>query len=90
MSEHLNIIVHGKVQGVNFRQETAEKARGLGLKGFVRNEPDGTVRIEAEGHATVLQKMLAWCRQGPALAQVSRCEASVGPQQDFKSFEIRR
>lgn len=62
--------VYGRVQGVGYRQATAEKALALGLAGFVQNEADGTVYLEAEGPDDKLDALIAWCKQGPPLAHV--------------------
>ncbi|HEY5748192.1 MAG TPA: acylphosphatase [Chryseolinea sp.] len=88
--KHMAIHVIGKVQGVFYRASTVEKARALGLKGFVQNEPDGSVYIEAEGDDIALQALLAWCRQGPPHARVSDVIAKEGPLQNFVDFRQRR
>lgn len=62
--------VYGRVQGVGYREATRTKALALGLKGFVLNEPDGTVYLEAEGPDDKLDALIAWCKQGPPLAHV--------------------
>ncbi|SFG61692.1 acylphosphatase [Pontibacter chinhatensis] len=77
--------VHGKVQGVFFRASTQEKAQELGLTGFVRNEPDGTVYLEAEGEPQVLEMLEAWVHVGPRRAKVEKVE--VEEKQDLKRFE---
>lgn len=87
---HWNIRVFGKVQGVFFRASTQERARALGLRGFVRNEPDGSVYIEAEGEAEKLQQLAAWCEQGPERARVERVETETGEQKGFDDFSIDR
>jgi acylphosphatase len=63
-------VVHGRVQGVFFRAEAQQRARSLGLAGWVRNSPDGTVEAVFEGDRERIESMLAWCRKGPALAHV--------------------
>lgn len=62
---HYNIRVSGHVQGVGYRYASIRKARGFGIKGFVKNEPDGSVYIEAEADKQQLDKFLDWCRIGP-------------------------
>lgn len=62
--------VHGRVQGVSFRWYTAEEATRLGLVGWVRNEPDGTVRLEAQGPEEDVEALVAWVHHGPPLARV--------------------
>jgi len=88
--KHLAIHVTGNVQGVFYRASTVEKARTLGLKGFVQNEPDGSVYIEAEGDDGALQSLLAWCRQGPPRARVSDVTATEGPLRNFADFRQLR
>ncbi|MEW6469380.1 MAG: acylphosphatase [Bacteroidota bacterium] len=90
MIRHYNITVKGKVQGVFYRQSTAETARQLGINGFVRNEANGDVYIEAEGTEEMLGKLAAWCRKGPPRAEVREVITREGPVKPFSSFEIRR
>jgi len=86
---HLNVTVHGKVQGVNFRHYTREKAVALRIKGFVENRTDGTVYIEAEGTLAQLEEFVTWCGDGPARADVENVETSEGALKNYGSFEIR-
>ncbi len=88
--KHLNIQVVGHVQGVFYRGCTKEKADELGVKGFVRNEPDGSVYLEAEGDHDTLEKLLTWCRQGPARAKVENVITTETTIIGFKRFEIIR
>lgn len=69
--KRLRLTVTGRVQGVSYRARAQEKARTLGLAGYARNLPDGTVDILAEGEAARLEEFIAWCRKGPPLAGVS-------------------
>jgi acylphosphatase len=69
------VVVRGRVQGVFFRVETRDRARSLGLSGWVRNAPDGSVEAVFEGDRERIESMLAWCRRGPSLAQVDELEA---------------
>ncbi len=73
--ERLEAIVHGFVQGVFFRHHTRIEATQLGLTGTVRNLPDGTVRVVAEGPRDRLDRLLVWLRGGPELAEVERVDA---------------
>ncbi len=73
--KHVNIKIYGRVQGVGFRDETYWKARKLHIGGFVMNEPDGAVYIEAEGEEDALKEFLAWCGHGPWPAKVEKIEA---------------
>jgi acylphosphatase len=90
MTQHLNIRVSGKVQGVFFRASAKDKADALLVRGFVRNEREGSVYIEAEAEAGVLAAFVAWCRQGPPSAKVERCDVSEGAISNYASFDIRR
>jgi acylphosphatase len=69
------VVVRGRVQGVFFRVETRDRARSLGLTGWVRNAPDGSVEAVFEGDRERIESMLAWCRRGPSLAQVDDVQA---------------
>jgi len=64
------ITVTGQVQGVSYRKGAREQAIRLGLAGFARNEPDGTVYVEVEGPEPQLQEFLAWCQTGSPSAIV--------------------
>jgi acylphosphatase len=89
--KRIAIRVHGKVQGVFFRASTQEKAEELGLTGFVQNEKDGTVYLEAEGSPDALNKLEQWVHKGPDKARVEKVE--VEEKKDllrFKEFEQRR
>ncbi len=65
------VIVSGRVQGVFFRDSCRAQAQRLGVRGWVRNRPDRTVEIVAEGPRDVVEDFLDWCRQGPPRAQVT-------------------
>ncbi|MFA7380168.1 MAG: acylphosphatase [Bacteroidia bacterium] len=86
----VNITVRGKVQGVYYRQNTKSKATELGVKGFVRNEPDKSVYVEAEGEEQAVDDLIAWCRKGPWLASVEEVIVKVQDVKGFVSFEILR
>ena len=88
MQKHFNIKVFGKVQGVFFRQTTREKAKAIGIKGFVRNEPDDSVYIEAEGEEEPMNKFTGWCKVGPSQATVEKTEITESSLKNFTSFEI--
>jgi acylphosphatase len=88
MKKHLNIKVYGRVQGVFFRHSAKQKARELGVKGFVRNEPDNTVYIEAEGEEENLKQFLDWCHKGPFLASVKKVEVKESEMKNFNDFVI--
>ena len=64
------MVIHGRVQGVFFRAETRDRASSLGLGGWVRNNPDGTVEAAFEGERERVESMVEWCRRGPPHADV--------------------
>ncbi len=88
MSKHYNITVKGKVQGVWYRKSTQEKAFSLGIKGYVKNLPNGNVYIEAEGNLDQLKAFLSWCSEGPQFAIVDDISFEETDMQFFEGFEI--
>ncbi|HLT87997.1 MAG TPA: acylphosphatase [Sphingobacterium sp.] len=86
--KHLNITVTGKVQGVYYRATCKAVADQLGIKGFVMNQADGSVYIEAEGDAFALEALLEFCHEGPDRAEVAAVSSVEGTLQGFKNFEI--
>lgn len=86
---HVDIRLEGKVQGVGFRETTKYVADHAGIKGFIRNEKDGTVYIEAEAEQWELDSFIDWCNEGPDRAQVGVCEVHYGGDlQNYKDFVI--
>ena len=88
MNKHYDIRVQGKVQGVWFRAETQRVASRLGLPGFVKNENDGSVYIEAEGEKEKLEELVKWCRIGPPKAKVENVLVEEGEMKNFSRFSI--
>ena len=72
--ERLHAMVHGDVQGVGFRYFVQRKAQQLGLRGWVRNNEDGTVELVAEGGRPELEQLERAVKDGPRLARVERVE----------------
>jgi acylphosphatase len=87
---HYNITVRGRVQGVFYRGTTKQVANQLGIKGFVRNEPDESVYIEAEAEEELLQQFISWCKMGPDRAIVDSVTVTPAEAVNFTSFEIRK
>jgi acylphosphatase len=86
----VHLLVSGRVQGVCFRQSTADTARRLGLRGWVRNLPDGRVEAEAEGDRVVAEALVEWCRRGPPAARVDGLEVGWGePRGGLGPFAVR-
>ena len=73
----IHLIVHGRVQGVGFRHFVTREARALDLAGTVRNRPDGTVEVEAEGGPGALAQLVAAVRRGPIGARVEHVEEGL-------------
>jgi len=90
MIKHLNIHVYGRVQGVMYRANAVEVAIGLTIKGFARNEKDGSVYIEAEGEEEALKKFIDWCYDGPARASVERVTSEAAQMKNYPDFVIQR
>lgn len=88
--KHISIRISGIVQGVFFRASTKETADRLNIHGFVRNEPDGSVYVEAEGDEQQLRQFTEWCSRGPARANVEKIEITEGPLKNYSGFIIER
>jgi acylphosphatase len=86
----VRIAVYGRVQGVWFRGSAQSTAQRLGVVGWARNLPDGSVEILAQGPRDAVDKLVAWCQHGPSAARVDR--VSTRPeivQDDLHEFRIR-
>lgn len=89
MTKLLSIKIYGKVQGVSFRYYAREQARLLGINGYIRNEKDGSVTIEAEGKENLLEQFLEWCKKGPETAHVEKTEFIFSADmKNFTEFEV--
>jgi acylphosphatase len=89
--ERLSARITGRVQGVGFRNFTRMRARQLGVTGWVRNERNGSVRLEAEGPRSALKDLLDAVREGPRMAQVENVEADWKDSTDeFSTFRVQR
>lgn len=88
MVKHLKIKVFGKVQGVLFRASAKRKAESLDITGFICNESDGSIYIEAEGKITNLDTFVKWCHHGPIMAGVVRIEVEDAPVKNFTEFLV--
>lgn len=83
--------IRGRVQGVFYRQSTKDKAVQLGLTGWARNCPDGSVEAVFEGERDAVDAAVEWCHHGPAAAQVSEVIVEwQDSQSEFTSFNILR
>ncbi|MDP9365793.1 MAG: acylphosphatase [Chloroflexota bacterium] len=88
MTGHRAIRVHGRVQGVGFRASARREAARLGLAGFARNEPDGSVAIAVEGDEAALEAFVAWCRVGAPGAWVDRIEVESAKPEGHTGFVV--
>ena len=87
--QRVTIIVHGRVHGVFFRDTTMRKARELGLAGDVRNLPEGTVQIVAQGTRPSLDDLIRWAHEGSPASVVSKVEVSFeSPKPGFIDFMV--
>lgn len=85
----VRVRVSGRVQGVFFRQSTKDVAVSLSLTGWVRNEDDGSVLLEAWGSKEKLESLVNWCRHGPSSAKVIDISIEwISKQCDVKGFRI--
>jgi len=82
-------VVRGAVQGVGFRYTVVERARELGVMGWVRNEDDGSVRVHAEGPAAAVDELGAFLGEGPPGAQVSEVESEAVKAEGHEQFAVR-
>ena len=87
--ENLRVIVHGRVQGVGFRDFASRKARELGLSGFTRNLPSGQVEVEVEGTREDLNSFLEFLKKGPPGAAIQNIDVRWNPPPGkYADFEI--
>jgi acylphosphatase len=82
------VTVHGRVQGVFFRDTARRMAQSRGLGGWVRNAPEGTVEAVFEGDAEAVDSMVRWCSQGPRGAVVERVEVTDEEPEGLTDFRI--
>ena len=86
----VHAIVHGHVQGVGFRHFTRTTAQRLGIKGWVRNNPDGTVEIRAEGSRSDLENLVRAVKRGPSHSSVEQVDVEwEEPKGEFSAFRVR-
>ncbi len=83
------IVVHGDVQGVNFRDSVRREAESAGACGWVRNRSDGTVEAHLEGDDAAVRAVLDFCGSGPGSADVERVEREEVEAESFTGFEVR-
>lgn len=85
------VVFHGRVQGVYFRAHCREHALGAGLRGWVRNRPDGTVEAVFEGDRQVVEEAIRWNQTSQPYARVTDVEVAWSePGDEFRTFDVRR
>ena len=90
MNIRAHVFVSGRVQGVFFRSRTRQQARQHGVTGWTRNLLDGRVEVVFEGKKRDVERLVEFCRKGPAGAMVTRTEVAVEPYTgDFEDFQVK-
>jgi acylphosphatase len=83
------VVVHGRVQGVFFRDSTRERARAHGVAGWVANRPDGAVEAVLEGESEAVDRVVRFLETGPPSAEVKRIETSDEAPEGLSGFSVR-
>lgn len=86
----VSITVHGRVQGVGFRYYVKRNAIHLGIQGYVKNQDDGNVYVEAVGHEDSIVKLIAVCKEGPVLSKVTTIEVKDIKLSHYTDFHIEK
>jgi acylphosphatase len=89
MAVRRRVVVHGRVQGVFFRDSAERMARSAGVSGWVRNRNDGAVEAAFEGEPEAVDRMVAWMREGPRRADVERIEVADEDPVGDSGFRVR-
>jgi acylphosphatase len=84
-----HVIVHGRVQGVFFRDTTRRQAEQRGVAGWVTNRDDGAVEAFFEGEEQAVEALVAWTRKGPSRADVERADVSEAEPEGLSRFDVR-
>ena len=90
MTTRVHVLIHGDVQGVNFRWYCSKEASSRGVGGFIRNLPDGRVEAAFEGDRESVDAMVEWCRGGPPSARVRGVDVSQQQPTGDRDFKITR
>jgi acylphosphatase len=83
------VVVHGRVQGVFFRDSTRQRAEAAGVAGWVTNRPDGTVEAVFEGEDDAVEALVAFMRDGPRGAEVERVDVTDEEPEGLTGFDVR-
>ena len=86
----VRILIEGKLQGMNFRYKTQDRAKTLELVGFVRNLSDGRIEIEVQGEQSNVEKLLNWCQEEPHSSQIKSILYRYDkPNKGYTDFIVR-
>jgi acylphosphatase len=83
------VVVHGRVQGVFFRDSTRQRAHQHRVAGWVRNNWDGTVEAVFEGEEEAVERLVAFCRDGPRGAEVDHVDVVEEEPEGLAGFDVR-
>lgn len=87
----VHLVIKGLVQGVSYRASAQDEARRLGVKGWVRNLPNGDVESIAEASSETVERFITWCHHGPEEARVTDVLVTEpGSSESFSDFQVRR
>jgi len=89
MIKNVRITVRGRVQNIGFRYFAVKTANTFDIKGFVKNEPDGSVFIEAEGEGPDMELFIEHVKQGPSWAIIRETEISSAPVMNYSDFIVK-
>ena len=89
MKKAVTLQITGRVQNVGFRYNTRRKAEEFQISGFVKNQPDGSVYVEAAGEEENLDRFMLWCQKGPTWARVDDVKIQKIPHQEYEGFSVK-
>tara|TARA_B110000444_G_scaffold43713_1_gene39692 strand:- start:190 stop:465 length:276 start_codon:yes stop_codon:yes gene_type:complete len=88
VQKRISLLITGKVQGVGYRYSVKLKAESMAIRGYVRNQLDGSVFVTVQGENTAVENFVKWCYEGPSAALVRGVEKIPGTIEDFSEFKI--
>ena len=88
VQKRISLLITGKVQGVGYRYSVKLKAESMAIRGYVRNQLDGSVFVTVQGENTAVEIFVKWCYKGPSSALVRGVEKIPGTIEDFSEFKI--
>jgi acylphosphatase len=88
VQKSISLLITGKVQGVGYRYSVKLKAESMAIRGYVRNQLDGSVFVTVQGENTAVENFVKWCYKGPSAALVRGVEKIPGSIEDFSEFKI--